>query len=321
MILAIGIKDFLLGVSLVAAVALPLSGCVTMGTVANKREDLGTVKSKWIQICVVQAKQVTLKYGVLKSVDTSAKADTGSAKNSRKSDILEKVYSYVNSLEARGEVALASLNEHNCKPNVIWYSFSYPDCMEQAEKKIKKLSESGCYLEEFMADIKEYKIKVDQEEERSNAKKAEEKKYLDRQNAFILDLEKSNATHVLVRLLSGQDGRTCREQVDGSFVCESGSVCEKSGYIKAMKDQLAGIKPPRFDSYCDRDGASSQNFFFVAKEKTKFSQHEYYGNVVIPVKRGPNAVMTNGFGARRPAATWTQVAPLFDPTNTFSLAH
>ncbi len=319
--LSIGAKNFLHQIALVTVVGLPLSGCVTMSSVTNQRENLVTLKSKWIDGCLGQAKQVTLKYGVLKKVDGAAKMDADSIKNSRKEDVLKKIYSYANNLENRGNKALASLDDHNCKPNVLWYSFNYPDCMQQAESRIKKLVESGCYLEEFVAEVKEYKRQMDRDLESAKEKELDAKRRLDHHVAFIAELEKSQATHVLLGLHSGQDGKTCDEQIDGSFICESGAVCDKAGYIKSIRDEFSGKKPARFDSYCDSDSASSRNFFLVAKEKIKFTRYQFYGHIVIPVVRGRNTVMTNGFGARFPAASWLQVSPQFDPTNNKSLAH
>jgi len=298
-----------------------LSGCVTMGSLSSKRQDLESEKSKWVRSCIAQARQSAEKLGFYSDLKTDLKGSRQPKIEEVQQQLINKAKNYAYRLESRGSQALASLNENNCKPNVFWYWYSYPDCMEKAELDLKKITQQGCSLQEFVAELQQFKLQINEDLDKQKSKEAEEKKYLDRRTAFIAALEKSNATHVLLGLYSGQDGRTCAEQIDGSFICENGAVCEKSAYISAVKEELAGKKPPSYHSYCDRDSAASQNFFFVAKEKMKFSRYEYYGSVIIPVKRGPNSIIINGFGAKMPAASWMQVSPIFDPINKFSLSH
>lgn len=301
---------------------ITLCGCITMGSVSQKRDELENEKEKWVQSCMNQANQVAEKYGLfIERKNRNYKRHQGATIANNLGISFKRDTEYINNLGVRSKQALASLGEHNCKPNVMWYWFGYPDCMDQAEVKINNLVENGCFLNEFVGELKETRKEIDKILAQNKAKDNNKKLSLERQAAFVIELEKSPATHVLLGLKYGQDGITCSGQVDGSFICERGAICEKSGYIRAIKDETNGIKPAPFDSYCEMDSSTTQSFFFVAKEKIQFSKFGYYGHIVIPVTRGPNSYLINNFGAKLPAASWVQVAPRFDPSSNLNLAH
>jgi len=120
--------------------------------------------------------------------------------------------------------------------------------------------------------------------------------------AALTDAKKHGATHVLqpssMYVRNGSLFERCHEDLDGSMICRHAEICGIEPFIAALKSHTEVSADD-----CEH-GRVAEDFVFEPKGKSvKIGD----GQAVRAVRRGPNTMLTNRYGAQIPAATWMEV--------------
>lgn len=111
--------------------------------------------------------------------------------------------------------------------------------------------------------------------------------------------QQKGATHVLSAI-------ECHEDLDHSWICKDGAICRIDEFIKYVKTdpgKTVGMLRLENSSACESSKGNLSNNFVIIPRKG-FSESHLDIWAITPVKRGPNRVLVNAFGARIPTATW-----------------